>query len=58
MFGSNFTLKLLIDVIREVKPSTVGLGAHHYVQLAESDVLGQVGVVHKLRWQNIHGILI
>jgi len=42
MFGSNFTLKLLIDVIREVKPSTVGLGAHHYVQLAESDVLGQV----------------
>ena len=49
MFGSNFTLKLLIDVIREVKPSTVGLGAHHYVQLAESDVLGQVGVIHKLR---------
>ena len=49
MFGSNFTLKLLVDVIREVKPSSVGLGAHHYVQLAESDVLEQVGVIHKLR---------
>ena len=42
MFGSNFTLKLLLDVIREVKPNSADLGAHHYVQLAESDILDQV----------------
>ena len=42
MFGVEFTLNLLMDVILDVKPSTVGLGAHHYVQLAESDVLDQV----------------
>ena len=31
-----------MDVILDVKPSNVDLGAHHYVQLAESDVLDQV----------------
>ena len=42
MFGVEFTLNLLMDVILDVKPSNVSLGAHHYVQLAESDVLDQV----------------
>ena len=32
----------MVNVIKEVKPSTVALGAHHYVQLAESDILDQV----------------
>ena len=42
MFGSTFTIKLLLDVLREVKPNSADLGAHHYVQLAESDILEQV----------------
>ena len=42
MFGVEFTLNLLMDVILDVKPTSITLGAHHYVQLAESDVLDQV----------------
>lgn len=42
MFGPNFTLRVLLDAIVEAKPATVGLGAHHYVQLAESDILDEV----------------
>ena len=42
MFGSNFTLDVLVKVIKEVKPKTVNLGAHHYVQLAESEILDQI----------------
>ena len=42
MFGKDFTLQILLDTIVEVKPSTVALGAHHYVQLAESDILDDV----------------
>ena len=42
MFGPTFTIKLLLDVLREVKPNSADLGAHHYVQLAESDILEQV----------------
>ena len=42
MFGSTDTLKLLVDVLQEVKPNSVNLGVHHYAQLAESDILEQV----------------
>ena len=42
MFGQNFSLDLLVNVIKEVKPSCVSLGAHYYVQLAESELLDQV----------------
>ena len=42
MFGSTDTLKLLVDVLQEVKPKSVNLGVHHYAQLAESDILEQV----------------
>ena len=42
MFGKEFTLNILLDTIREVKPATVALGAHHYVQMAESDILQQI----------------
>lgn len=39
MFGAQFSLDILLNTIIEVKPSTVALGAHHYVQLAESEIL-------------------
>ena len=42
MFGQKFSLDLLVKVIKEVKPSSVCLGAHYYVQLAESELLDQV----------------
>ena len=42
MFGSTFTLKLLLDVLQKVRPNSVNLGVHHYAQLAESDILEQV----------------
>lgn len=42
MFGKGFKLSILLDTIVEVKPSTIALGTHHYVQMAESDVLQQV----------------
>lgn len=39
MFGADFTLDVLLNTIIEVRPATVALGAHHYVQLAESNIL-------------------
>ena len=39
MFGKSFQLQHLINTIVNVKPSTVALGTHHYVQMAESDAL-------------------
>jgi len=42
MFGPDFTLKILLDTIVEAQPGTVALGSHHYVQLAESDILDKV----------------
>ena len=42
MFGKSFTLDHLIQTIIDVQPSSVGLGTHHYVQLAESDALAKV----------------
>ena len=42
MFGPNFHLGILVDTIIEVKPSSVALGAHHYVQLSNCQILEQV----------------
>jgi hypothetical protein len=39
MLGPGFSLSLLLDTIREVKPRGVALGTHHYVQLSESEIL-------------------
>ena len=39
MFGPNFSLDTLLQTIIDVQPTTVAMGAHHYVQLAESDLL-------------------
>ena len=41
MFGKNFTLDILLNTILEAKPTTIALGTHHYVQLAESDILAK-----------------
>ena len=39
MFGPGFTLDTLVDTIVKVKPVTITVGTHHYVQLAESDAM-------------------
>ena len=39
MFGPGFSLDRVLSAIIEVKPHAVGLGSHHYVQLAESEIL-------------------
>ena len=41
MFGKGFQLEVLLNTITEVKPTSIALGTHHYVQLAESDILQQ-----------------
>ena len=39
MFGPKFTMDMLVGTIARVRPSTVALGTHHYVQMAESNIL-------------------
>ena len=39
LFGSGFSLQKVLDTIIEARPRVVVLGTHHYVQLAESDIL-------------------
>ncbi len=46
LFGPGFSLEKVLATIVKVKPYAVALGSHHYVQLAESEVLKQVK--HKL----------
>ncbi len=46
LFGPGFSLEKVLATIVKVKPHTVALGSHHYVQLAESEILKQVK--HKL----------
>jgi hypothetical protein len=41
MFGPGFSLTLLMNTIKDVKPRSVLLGTHHYVQLSESALLQQ-----------------
>ncbi len=41
MFGKDFKLEVLLNTILEVKPASIAIGTHHYVQLAESDILQQ-----------------
>jgi len=41
MFGKEFSLSFLMETIKEVKPQTVILGTHHYLQLSESTLLQQ-----------------
>jgi hypothetical protein len=36
MFGAAFTLSVLLDTIKRVRPETITIGAHTYVQLAEA----------------------
>lgn len=42
MFGRSFTLDHLVKAILEAQPRTITIGSHHYVHLAESDVLDSV----------------
>ena len=42
LFGKGFSNKLLLEVIVELKPVNVALGAHNIVQLAELDILDKV----------------
>ena len=41
MFGTDFKLEHLLNTIIEKKPKQIVIGTHHYVQLAESDILDQ-----------------
>ena len=42
LFGKDFNIKLLVDVIIEVKPSGVTMGSHHFQQMAELGYLDKV----------------
>jgi len=42
LFGKGFSNKLLLEVIVELKPVNLALGAHNIVQLAELDILDKV----------------
>ena len=39
MFGKTFTMDHLVKTIVMYKPSSVTIGTHHYVQMAESNFL-------------------
>ena len=39
MLGKGMTLKHLTETIVKARPKQVTLGTHHYIQLAESDLL-------------------
>ena len=45
LFGKDFNIKLLVDVIIEVKPSGVTMGSHHFQQMAELGYLDKVDPV-------------
>lgn len=39
MYGPNFQLEHLLNTIITAKPKSITVGTHHYVQLAESELL-------------------
>ena len=39
MFGNGFKLDMLVKTIKKEKPKQISIGTHHYVQLAETNIL-------------------